>query len=115
MPENIPDQENNYFILHEKNIYSRSGIFSVIKQISLKINPIRNKKMKSIKELGEIVRRERKKMGVTQADLAMSAGTGLRFVVDLERGKPTVQAGKMLDVIQALGLRLDIRSRSEDL
>lgn len=68
-----------------------------------------------MKEIGAALRQERKKLGVTQADLAMSAGTGLRFVVDLEKGKPTVQAGKMLDVLQALGLRLELRSRSEDL
>ena len=70
--------------------------------------------MKNMGELGAAVRRERKQMGVTQADLAMSAGTGLRFVVELEKGKPTVQAGKVLDVLQALGLRLEIRSRAED-
>lgn len=70
--------------------------------------------MKTMVEIGASVRRERKRLGVTQAELAMSAGTGLRFVVDLERGKSTVQAGKLLEVLHALGLRVDIRSRAED-
>ncbi len=38
----------------------------------------------------------------------MTCGTGLRFIVDLERGKPTCQVGKMLQVLQTLGLDLEI-------
>jgi hypothetical protein len=37
----------------------------------------------------------------------MTCGTGLRFVVDLERGKPTCQIGKTLDVLQSLGLAIE--------
>ncbi len=70
--------------------------------------------MNTMQEMGVAVRLERKRLGVTQAELAMSAGTGLRFVVDLEKGKATVQAGKVLDVLQALGLRLEIHSLRED-
>jgi predicted transcriptional regulator len=35
----------------------------------------------------------RKALGLTQADLALAAGVGLRFVVELEAGKPTVRLG----------------------
>lgn len=38
----------------------------------------------------------------------MAAGTGLRFIIDLERGKPSCQTGKMLLVLQALGLSLTL-------
>jgi hypothetical protein len=38
----------------------------------------------------------------------MTCGTGLRFIVDLERGKATCQVGKMLQVLQTLGLDLEI-------
>ena len=38
----------------------------------------------------------------------MTSGTGLRFVIDLERGKPTCQIGKILQVLQALGLRVGL-------
>ncbi len=47
-------------------------------------------------------------MEVTQKDLAMTCGTGLRFIIDLEKGKPTCQIGKVLQVFQALGLELRI-------
>jgi len=66
--------------------------------------------MKTVKEIGKEVRQARKQLGVTQRDLAMTAGTGLRFVVELEQGKETLQIGKVLDVLQALGLRLEMRS-----
>ncbi|MDD4538015.1 MAG: helix-turn-helix transcriptional regulator [Lentisphaeria bacterium] len=59
-------------------------------------------------ELGEAIRARRQELGATQKDLAMAAGTGLRFIIDLERGKPSCQTGKMLLVLQALGLSLTL-------
>lgn len=58
--------------------------------------------------IGKIVKRERKALGLTQADLALTSGTGMRFISDLENGKPTCQLGKTLVVLRTLGLRLDI-------
>ena len=62
------------------------------------------------KELGKIVKKERKAMGLTQADLALTSGTGMRFISDLENGKPTCQIGKTLTVLKTLGLRLTLSS-----
>ena len=55
-------------------------------------------------QLGTAIRARRRELGVTQKDLAMTSGTGVRFIIDLEKGKPTCQTGKMLQVLQALGL-----------
>lgn len=60
------------------------------------------------KEIGSVVRATRKKMRVTQADLALTSGTGLRFIIDLERGKPTCQVGKVLTVLQTLGIETSL-------
>jgi len=57
-------------------------------------------------DLGKIVRETRKKLGVTQKDLALTSGTGLRFVIDLEKGKETCQIGKALTILHTLGIRL---------
>jgi len=46
-----------------------------------------------------MIRDTRKKLGVTQKDLALTSGTGLRFVIDLERGKKTCEIGKALTVM----------------
>jgi y4mF family transcriptional regulator len=61
-------------------------------------------------ELGRFVKKERKAMGLTQADLALTSGTGMRFISDLENGKPTCQIGKTLTVLKTLGLRLTLSS-----
>ncbi len=58
----------------------------------------------SAQSIGRTVREVRRALGVTQRQLAMTAGTGLRFVVELERGKPTCQLDKTLAVLQALGV-----------
>jgi len=60
------------------------------------------------KEIGKAVRETRKKLGVTQKDLALTAGTGLRFVIDLEKGKETCEIGKALTILHTLGIRLTL-------
>lgn len=59
-------------------------------------------------ELGEIIRAERKGLGLRQDELAAASGVGLRFLVELERGKPTVQMDKVLAVLAALGCDLAV-------
>lgn len=57
-------------------------------------------------EIGKVIRETRKSLGVTQKDLALTSGTGLRFVIDLEKGKETCQLGKALTILHTLGIRL---------
>jgi y4mF family transcriptional regulator len=59
-------------------------------------------------EIGDIIRTARKTAGLRQDQLAGAAGVGLRFIVDIEAGKPTAQIGKVLEVLQALGCSFDI-------
>jgi y4mF family transcriptional regulator len=72
----------------------------------------------TVQEIGQMIRESRKRLGVTQKDLALTSGTGLRFVVDLEKGKETCQIGKVLTVLQTLGIRialtLPVASESEE-
>lgn len=58
--------------------------------------------------LGEAIRQQRRHLKVTQKDLAMASGSGLRFIVDLEKGKPTCQLGKALEIVRVLGMKLEI-------
>lgn len=60
------------------------------------------------KSIGELVKSTRKSMGVTQKDLAMTSGTGLRFIIEMEQGKPTCQLGKVLTVLQTLGIKIEL-------
>jgi len=63
-------------------------------------------KPSTAKEIGQLVRDTRKKLGVTQQDLALTSGTGLRFIIELEQGKPTCQLEKVLTVLKTLGLNI---------
>lgn len=63
-------------------------------------------KISTPEELAQAVRNRRKLLKATQKDLAMTAGTGLRFIIDLEKGKPTCQIAKVFAVLQVLGLRV---------
>jgi y4mF family transcriptional regulator len=58
--------------------------------------------------LGRIVRETRRALGLTQPKLALSAGVGVRFLVDIERGKPTAQIGKIMQVLAALGIEMQL-------
>ena len=59
---------------------------------------------------GNVIRQIRKAQNMTQSDLAAACGTGVRFIVDLERGKPTCELGRALRVAQMLGIQLNANS-----
>ena len=63
-------------------------------------------KIKNAEDLGRVVREARKAQKLSQDDLAGMAGTGRRFIVDLEKGKETVQFGKVLRVLATLGVSI---------
>jgi y4mF family transcriptional regulator len=68
------------------------------------------------KHIGETVQKTRKAIGVTQKDLALTSGTGLRFIIELEKGKPTCQLEKTLSILNTLGIKIDLippRTRTE--
>ncbi len=62
----------------------------------------------STQQLGQALRAARKQLGLTQSQLALVAGAGLRFIVDLEAGKPTLRLENVLRVIEALGGELNL-------
>ena len=62
----------------------------------------------TVEQIGALIRSTRKGLGVTQRELALTSGTGLRFVVDLERGKETCEIGKALTILQTLGIKLTL-------
>lgn len=69
-------------------------------------------KIVSAKELGQLVKRVRQVQSLTQAELAAASGVGVRFIVDLEKGKLTCELGKALVIVQMLGIKLEASSPS---
>jgi HTH-type transcriptional regulator / antitoxin HipB len=59
-------------------------------------------------QLGDAIRQARKQLGLTQSQLALASGVGVRFIVDLEAGKPTLRLENILRVLNALGGELQI-------
>lgn len=69
-------------------------------------------KVSDTKSLGELLRSQRKALGLTQLDIAGVGNSGNRFIVELEAGKPTVQFQKTLDTLNLLGLEMVIREKT---
>ena len=57
-------------------------------------------------KLSNFVKDKRKKLGLTQPQLAERAGVGLRFVRELEQGKKTLQMHKVNLVLFLFGHEL---------
>ena len=56
------------------------------------------------------IRKQRQALGWTQAGLAARSGTGERFIVELESGKPGCHLEKALTVARTVGLEIgDLR------
>jgi y4mF family transcriptional regulator len=104
-------------------IISRSGIYAYNLSSKLINFPIRKlcRKNRQIKvkfpdqeifmstqiqnslDLGRLVRETRKRLKLTQPQLALAANVGVRFIVELEAGKSTLRLENILRVLQALG------------
>lgn len=59
-----------------------------------------------MRNVGRYVRQKRKQVGLTQVELAKSAGVGLRFVRELEGGKETLRCDTVNQVLALFGARL---------
>lgn len=54
-------------------------------------------------QIATYVKEMRKRFNLTQVDLSEKSGVGLRFVRELERGKPTLRLDKVNQVLQLFG------------
>jgi y4mF family transcriptional regulator len=57
-------------------------------------------------DLSDFVKNKRKAVKLTQPELAKKAGVGLRFIRDLEQGKPTLRMDKVNQVLRLIGYKL---------
>lgn len=70
--------------------------------------------MLTVREAASVLRDLRETKGWSQLELAQRARVSRSFVVDVETGKPTVEAGKLFDLFQALDYEIALRSLSSD-
>lgn len=62
----------------------------------------------SVLDAGVAIRTLRKRAGIRIDDFAMTAGVSKQFMTDLENGKSTVQMGKVLQLLQRLGVKVGL-------
>ena len=70
-------------------------------------------KLKTISDIGVKMRSIRKSQHVSQETLAGLAGTGARYISELERGKETIRMRELLKLLDALGAGLYILTPNE--
>lgn len=59
-------------------------------------------------EIGKKIKQLRKATKLTQVELAERVGVGLRFIRELERGKPTVRMDKVNQVLEFFGYHIEV-------
>jgi HTH-type transcriptional regulator / antitoxin HipB len=64
-------------------------------------------------DFGAAIRAARRARSLRLEDVALGAGVGIRFVSELERGKPTARLGEALRVAASLGLTLALEDRDD--
>ena len=79
--------------------YTRTGFLYII---HLKSYP-NGINMFNMSTIGDYIKKERKKAGLTQEDFAIRSGLGLRFVRELEQGKETVRLDKVNQALAMFG------------
>ena len=65
-------------------------------------------------ELGLIASQTRSELGLRQSDLHAHTKLATRFIGEVEHGKETAQIGKVMDMLESLGLELVIRSKPDE-
>lgn len=65
-------------------------------------------RIQELADIGRCVKAVRKAQGLRQDDLAAMVGASHVFLGDLERGKGTVQLGRVFEVLQELGIAVSL-------
>ncbi len=63
-------------------------------------------------ELGQLASQTRTALGLRQSDVHASTRLAMRFIGEVENGKETAQLGKVMNMLESLGLELVVRSKS---
>ncbi len=79
------------------------------KTVGLEAHDVR---VNSATDFGAELRRRRNELGHTLAEAAALCRVGIRFLSELERGKPTAEIGRALKVARRLGLQLHLAPRT---
>ncbi|MEI6608011.1 MAG: helix-turn-helix domain-containing protein [Verrucomicrobiota bacterium] len=68
--------------------------------------------VQSVRELAAVIRSLRRERGWSQATLASKAGVGREWIIHLEKARASVELGRVMDTLKALGVRLRIEPQA---
>ncbi len=63
--------------------------------------------------IAKFIKQKRKQLKLTQPELAERAGVGLRFIRELEQGKPSVRLDKVNQVLALFGSEVGVIPKTE--
>ena len=63
-------------------------------------------------DIGKAIRQKRKEIGMTQTEAAGLCNVGIRFLSELENGKPTLEIDKVLQVVSMFGFSMSMRNKT---
>ena len=64
--------------------------------------------VRTVRELAAVIRQARQRQGLSQTALAASAGVGREWIIELEKGKASVELGLVLRTLKSLGLSIQL-------
>ena len=69
--------------------------------------------MEELKNIGVEIQKRRKMLGIIQPELADIAGVSLRSLIEIENGNGNPTMVQIMKVLNALGLKINLRSKYE--
>lgn len=68
-------------------------------------------RVRTMADLGALVRESRESSGLTQAELARRAGVSREWLLKVEAGRTPAEMPRVLDLLDELGMVLDVHTR----
>ncbi len=96
---------------HVANEISRDELLKREREADYILKSRKPQRVNTVEEIGAITRAMRKHLGLTQQQFADLAGTGRRFVSEVEAGKTTIQMDCLLKVLQGFGIDILLSPR----
>jgi ribosome-binding protein aMBF1 (putative translation factor) len=98
----------HYAFIRKHYIGSRHEQVPSAQEIGQHMNTRKVIRVFSMEDISVLIKEHRKKVGLTQSELAARTNTSRSLIHDLERGKQSVQADKLLAVLAHLGVKIDL-------
>ena len=107
--------DKNYLSLHQNHNILDDLLALGMAQTSLALRSLtRNFGIMTQQEIGNAIKKRRKKLGINQQTLADLASVAVNTVVAVERGEGNPQLATLLTILDTLGLQIDINIKQLD-